>query len=86
MILWRVEIDFGDKDIVMEKYYYIVSCDSETRAKELALKIHNERYPDSKTIYGNVEIVSSARKLELCTIKYGVWADGYDVFRGGYLE
>ena len=78
MTLWEVIIEVGSGTPILEKYFYIVSCQAKKRARRLAMEIHLEKYPEhTNKSPGIVEVF----ELELVNPKVGVWFNKEEVYK-----
>lgn len=78
MKLWEIIIEVGSGTPVLEKYFYIVSCQENKRARRLAMEIHLEKYPEhTDKNPGIVEVF----ELELVNSNVGVWFNKREVYK-----
>jgi hypothetical protein len=78
MTLWEIVIEVGSGTPILHRYFYIVGCGEEKRAKQLALTKHTEFYPETK----DKSLVAECDKLDQMDIKVGVWFNRKEVFGG----
>lgn len=78
MTLWEIIIEVVSMSGIisprLEKYFYIVGCDSEKRARKLATEIHMQKFSH----HDNLKI-ESVSKLELIDITTAVWYNKCEV-------
>ena len=78
MTLWEIIIEVGSGTPVLEKYFYIVSCQANKRARRLAMEIHLKEYPEHTNKNPGVAEIF---ELRLVDPKVGVWFNRVEVYK-----
>lgn len=80
MTLWEIIIEVGSGTPVLERFFYIVSCNSKERAEKLALEKHKEFRPLTKN---PLVAEDSTMRLDLMDVKSAVWYNRKEIFSKG---